>query len=302
MDKGTVLITGGTGLVGKRLTQMLKAKGYSVMYLSRSKRQIEGVEVCHWDVKNGKIAVEALEKADYIIHLAGASVAGSRWTDAYKKEIMESRTRSTQLIRDSLQANKLTPKAFIAASATGFYGDTAGKMVDENAQAGNDFLAEVCIAWEEETKQVTELDIRTVIVRIGVVLSEKGGALPQMAMPVKFFAGAPLGSGKQYVPWIHLDDLCQIFIHAMENMEISGIYNGVAPNSVTNEELTKSIAQALHRPMWPIGVPKILLKGVVGEMSDTVLANTRVSAEKIQKTGFAFDYPKIDPALRNLLQ
>ena len=212
----TILLTGGTGVVGRRLTQLLLQQGYRVAILSRSSQVIPNVKVYQWDVKQGQLDPQALAEADHIIHLAGAGVAEQRWTDARKTEIMDSRTMSTQLLATHLRRAPQRVKSFIAASAIGYYGDDTGSQpLTEASPLGEGFLAQVVEAWEAAENEIAVLGIRTVKLRIGVVLALAGGALPELARPIRFGVGAPLGSGKQYISWIHLDDLCRMFIQAL---------------------------------------------------------------------------------------
>ncbi len=297
-----VLITGGTGLIGSRLTELLLEKGYEVAYLSR--RQAEGtrVKAYQWDPEKGYLAEEAIREADCIIHLAGAGVADERWTTRRKKEILESRTRSSRLLYEGLQRTPNRVKTLLSASAIGIYGaDRGEELLTENASPGNDFLAEVTKAWEGAVQPVAGLGIRTVLLRIGIVLSDKGGALVKMAQPVRLGAGSPLGSGKQWVSWIHVDDLCRLFLYCLENPDIQGPYNAVAPEPATNEVLTKQIAEVLGKPLFMPNVPAFALKLAVGEMAAAVLGSARVSSQKITRAGFTYQFPGLVPALRDLL-
>ncbi len=300
---GQVLITGGTGLVGTRLTELLLLKGYGVSYLSRSKEPVNQVKVYAWDIDNGYIERGALEEADYIIHLAGAGVADKRWTKSRKQEILDSRSKSTDLLFNKLRKNSHKVKAFLAASAIGYYGyDTGDALVTEESPAGDDFLAEVCQEWEFAVGQIRSLDIRTVSFRIGIVLSPHGGALAKLIQTIKVGAGAPLGSGKQYFSWIHIDDVCRAYIEALHNEQINGIYNLVAPHPVTNEELTRQAAHVLDKPLVLPHVPAFALKVAMGEMASAVLGGSKVSGGKLAATGFRFEYPDLTPALQNLLK
>ena len=296
-----VLISGGTGLLGNNLTLHLQKKGYEVNYLSRSGGEKNGIKCYKWDIKKGTIDQEAIANADYIIHLAGAGVADHRWTDEYKKEILESRTKSTALLCKTLKEQEHQVKSFVSASAVGIYGDRGEELVDEESEVADDFLAQVCVAWEEEIFKVKELGIRTCAIRIGVVLSEKGGALPQLLTPIKMFVGAPLGPGDQYMPWIHIDDLSEIFIKSIEDETMHGVYNGVAPHPVTNDGLTKAIANKVSRPVFPINVPGFALKVIAGEFAESLIGGARVSSRKVENAGFEFSYPDIDAALNHLL-
>ena len=275
----TVLITGGSGLVGTELSQLLTSAGYKVTHLSRNPTQ-KHYQTFYWDVKKGEIDDEAIISADAIIHLAGAGVSDKRWSDAWKKEIYDSRINSTKLLREKVE--KLNPglKHFISASAIGYYGrDTGDKLVDESTEKGEGFLADVVADWEKEVDRFNSLNIKTSKVRIGIVLSEKGGALVEMAKPIRFGVGAPLGSGNQYMSWIHINDLCGIFAHVLQNAE-AGTFNGVAPNPETNKLFTKSVASQLGKPLWLPNVPKFALRLIVGEMSDILVGGNRVSSKK----------------------
>jgi uncharacterized protein len=226
---GKILITGGSGLVGMRLSEMLIDQGYEVAHLSRNPDKVSSYKTFKWDVEKGYIDESAIGYADYIINLAGASVAEDKWTEERKKVIMNSRVKSTNLLHEYLGRVTHHVKGFISASAVGIYGNSGDHLVSEESIYADDFLAEVCKAWEDAVWQMRDLDLRTVIFRLGIVLSNKGGALPQIARPVKMMAGAPLGSGKQYMSWIHIDDVCRLFIKAIEDVQFEGVYNAVAP-------------------------------------------------------------------------
>ncbi|MCW3105453.1 MAG: hypothetical protein JWO09_3893 [Bacteroidetes bacterium] len=298
----TVLITGASGLIGKHLTPQLQSRGYRVIHLSRSASSKGGVETFTWDVGKGMIDDRAVEQANYIIHLAGAGIADSKWTGERKKEVISSRTDSTHLLAEALKRNDKKLAAFISASAIGFYGAvTSDKNFTENDPAAKDFMGTCCRLWEASSKAITAMGIRTVKIRVGIVLTAKEGALAKMAAPVKFGVGSALGSGKQYMPWIHIDDICGIFIKALEDEALKGIYNGVAPEPVTNKELTKSIARTLRKPFFFPNVPSFALKMLFGKMSEMFLEGSRVSSEKIENAGYAFKYRKVEDALENLL-
>jgi len=297
-----ILITGGTGLVGQVLTQEFLEKKYQISYLSRSKKSIPNVNVFKWSYKENFLEENTLKNVDAIIHLAGAGVADKSWTTERKKEILESRTLTTKLLFDKLKAMQNPPKIFIAASAIGIYGDTGDKLIDENSPVKDDFLAEVTKKWEAEIDKIKSLGIRVVKIRIGVVLSANGGALEKLAQPIKLGAGAPLASGKQYMSWIHVKDLARIFIFALENENIKGAYNGVAPNPVTNKEMTELTAKVLRKPLWLPNVPEFALKMMLGEMASIVITGSKISSEKIEKAGFEFHYKKAEDALYDLLK
>jgi uncharacterized protein (TIGR01777 family) len=297
-----VLITGGSGLVGRHLTKLLLEKGYDVCWLGRTSDTAGKIIKYKWDIGKGYIAPEALAQTDYIIHLAGAGVADKPWTTARKQEILESRTHSTALLTKALREMPHRVKAVIAASAIGLYGlDTGDRLLTENAPTGQDFLARVVQAWEAETDLIAKSGIRTVKLRIGIVFSNEGGALPKLVQPVRMYAGAPLGSGKQWMSWIHIDDLCRMFIWAMENPQAAGAYNAVAPNPATNEAVTKAVGKILHRPILPLNVPAFTIKLMFGEMGNIVLGGNKVSSRRIEQEGFVFQYPQLEEALRDLL-
>jgi len=296
-----VLITGGSGLVGTELSSLLKEKGYEVAHLTRNKKVDYPYQQFEWDIEKQEIEEEAIRFADVIIHLAGAGVADEKWTDERKKIIIKSRTESTSLLHTAI--SKMpgeAPQHFISASAIGYYGmDTGDKLVDEDSAAGKDFLAEVTKKWEASADQIESLQIPIAKVRIGIVLTDKGGALPQLAQPIKLFAGASLGTGKQWMSWIHIEDLVRLFLHILEN-KLTGVYNGVGINPATNKEVTKAVAKALGKPLILPNVPPFAMKLILGEMAQMVLGGNKVSAEKILNSGFEFKFENLDEALEDI--
>ena len=298
-----VLITGGTGLIGKRLTEMLLQKGYEVAYLSRKRESIPSVKVYEWDIVKGYIEEGAVENTDFLIHLAGAGVADEKWTAERKKVIISSRVDSINLIARQLKEKNIKPKSFISASGSSYYGeDTGDKKHTEESPAGDDFLSHVTIEWEKAAGSVTELGVRTVLFRTGIVLSLDGGAIPKMSLPAKFGFGAPLGSGKQWISWIHLDDMCNLYIEAMTNDSWKGAYNAVAAGPVTNETLTKEICKVLGKPQWLPNVPAFALKLAFGEMANVVLGSSYVINKRIlAETDFKYQYTDLGKALENVL-
>ena len=297
-----VLITGASGLIGSRLTDMLEKRGAQVAHLGRSKRA-GSVPSFVWDVAQGRMDVESLRNTGAIIHLAGAGVADKRWTPARKKEILESRLQSTRLLYETLRDNPHQVRVVVAASAIGYYGfGMSDHLLSESDLPGKDFLADVTRKWEAAVDEIEKLGIRVVKIRIGIVLSNHGGALVEMARPVKLMVGAPLGTGRQHVSWIHIDDLCEMFLKATADDQMRGAYNGVSPNPVNNRALTDAIAHELRKPLWLPSVPPFVLKGLVGEMADMVINGSKVSAAKIISTGFEFKFPTIEVALHDLLR
>ncbi len=295
-----VLLTGGTGLIGSLLTKELLNQGYKVSHLSRSPGNNPKVKTYLWDITKGEIDEACITGVDTIVHLVGAGVVDKRWTDERKKEIIDSRTKSIGLIFELLRKKNHVVKAIISASATGYYGDRGAELLAEDSQAGNDFLAEVCIKWEAAADEGKDLGLRVVKFRTGIVLDKNGGALPQLTNPVKWGVGSPLGSGEQWTPWIHWRDVVKMYVYGIEHVTLSGVYNMTAPNPVTNKQLTKAIAQQLHKSFWAPNVPVFVLKLIMGEMSLAVLESTRTSSKKIEDTGFKFDYPELFGALKEI--
>lgn len=300
----TVLITGGTGLVGQALSSKLLEKKYDVIILTRKKEKYQStsrLSYAEWDTEKGELDEEAFAKADHIIHLAGAGVADKRWTTERKKIILKSRVTSSQLITESLQKIPNKIKTVISASAIGWYGaDKTGIPFTENDPPANDFLGHTCWEWEESIDPAAGENVRLVKLRTGIVLSVKGGALKEFIKPLKFGIASILGNGKQILSWIHIDDLINLYIYMMENMALKGVYNAVAPHPVSNKELILSLAKKRNRFYIPVPVPAFILKGVLGEMSTEILKSTTVSAEKVLENGFSFQYPEIDTALSHL--
>jgi hypothetical protein len=293
-----VIITGGTGLVGQRLTTLLKHKGFEVNILCRNPKRPNEFK---WNIDEHYIDERVFEQASAMIHLAGAGVADKRWTEERKKEIIESRTKSARLLYKYLSGSKYPVASFISASAVGFYGDRKSELLTEDSANGSGFLAEVCKVWEEEAEKFSALNIAVSKVRIGIVLSKDGGALPKLDFPIKFGIGAYIGDGKQFVPWIHIDDLCNIFIHLLEN-NLHDTYNGCAPDIKTNKEMSETIAEVLHRPFIPFPAPGFILKTVMGEMASMLLMSNNCSSQKIINTGFVFQYPELKEALQNIYE
>ena len=304
-----ILITGGTGLLGSALTKMLREKGHKITVLTRTKKssQDNGINYALWNVDEQTIDAAAVASADYIIHLAGAGVADKRWTKERKKEIVDSRTQSSALLVKALQSPNHV-RAVISASAIGWYGADENrppkkKFFTEEMRADKAFLGETCRLWEQSIDPVKEEGKRLVKLRIGIVLSNGGGALPEFKKPVKFGIAGVLGSGKQVISWIHIEDVCRMFIHAIENDNMDGVYNSVAPAPVRNKELAILLAEKMKGNFFVhMHIPAFVLKTMMGEMSVEVLKSTTVSAEKIRTAGFTFLYPDIESALTNLIK
>lgn len=282
---------------------MLLDKGYDVAHLSRSKKASDKIRTFVWNIEKKEMEKEASDYFDNIIHLAGANVAEKKWTSKRKKEIVESRTRSAELLIDSVKASKCIPQVFISASGIDFYPNDRGeKEMEESDAPGDSFLSIVTQKWEESVDPIKNSGVRLVKFRTGIVLSDKGGALPKLAQPVKLGAGSPLGSGKQYMSWIHIDDLCNLMIFALENKHMSGTYNAVSSYPVTNKEFVRAVARQLNMPVILPNVPAFVLKMVLGEMSEMILGGIKVSNRKVLNEGFRFEYEKLEDALKSLLK
>lgn len=298
----TVLITGGTGLIGETLTKSLQERGFEVAILSREKSLNRQIPTYSWDINKTEIDKEAIAAADYIVHLSGANIGAKRWTKKRKQIIVESRIKSGQLIFDEVTKQNKKLKAFISASAVGYYGAVmSDRIFNETDPPGDDFLGQTCSDWERVADRFAELGIRTVKIRTGVVLTKQGGALSKMLVSIKSGFGSPIGTGKQYMPWIHIDDLCGIYIKAIEEVQMVGAYNAVAPEHITNKVFTQKAAKILNRPLWVPNIPSFFMKLVFGKMSEILLQGSRVSAEKIQTAGYRFLFPGIESALNQLL-
>ncbi len=296
----TVLIAGGSGLIGKRLSFLLNEKGYNTIFLSRQKKS--DTRYYLWDIQKGTIDASAIEKSDYVINLAGAGIVDKRWTEKRKKVLIDSRTQTAQLLKDSFKKIK-KPKAYISASAIGFYGNRGDEWLTEDSKSQpEDFLSKCTIAWEDAANEITDLNIRTTILRIGIVLSMNGGALPEMILPLKFGARVSFGNGKAYYPWVHIDDVCNMFIWAIENEKANGIYNAVAPEPLMIKDLVKEIQKARGGFAFPFPAPSFGLRLVMGEMAEMLLNSSRVSSNKILDEGYKFSFSEIQPALKNILE
>ncbi|MCI2230104.1 TIGR01777 family oxidoreductase [Polaribacter sp. MSW13] len=288
-----ILITGGTGLVGTRLTKMLIEQKHEVAILSRTPKNKNEYK---WNVSKDYIDDKAFLNVDYIIHLAGAGIADKNWSEKRKKLIIDSRVKTTNLLFKKVIAQKLNLKGFVSASGIGYYGAiTSTKIFKETDKPGNDYLSEVCKKWEQAALQFEAKKIPVTLLRTGIVISKKGGALQKMKTPII----SPLGSGKQYLPWIHIDDLCNMYISVIEQ-QLEGIYNAVAPEHQTSKSFSKLLANNLKRPYIKFGVPSLILQLIFGEMSVLLLKGSRISADKIIETGFKFKFPTLQNTFKNL--
>jgi uncharacterized protein (TIGR01777 family) len=301
--KKNVLLTGGTGFVGKELTKLLINSGYTVSILSRSKRENTATIFYYtWDIQKQTIEKEAVLNADYIIHLAGANIAEKPWTSKRKEEIINSRQQSAQLIYSVLKKNDKKLDAFVSASAVGIYGAVNGEEIcTESTAVGEDFLGLTCQKWEAAADQFEKLGIRTVKVRTGLVLGKDDGFLNKLTPIFKWRLGSALGSGKQYMPWIHVEDLCAIYLAALKNPNMDGAYNAAISDSTTNADFSKTLAKVFGYKIWLPNVPGFLIKMVLGEMSKIVLTGRRISSNKVEELGFQFKHTNLEDTLRKCL-
>lgn len=300
----TILITGGTGLLGHRLATLLVNKGYTVNLLSRHNAAPAPYnKVFLWDVDRKVLDEDAFKQCDYIIHLAGAPVIDKHWSNEYKQELVDSRVNSANLLFDKLKYVPNTVKAFISASAVGYYGMvTRPNAFTESDGPGNDFLSTICVLWEDAAKQLESLNIRTVRIRIGIVLSSLGGALEKVVSMAKFAPVAAVGTGKQAMPWIHIDDLCNIFIKAIEDDTMRGAYNAAAPAFDDNTSFSKAVAAQINRPMLPFPAPAFAIRLMYGERADALLEGSAIAAQKIQDAGFQFAHTNLGEALKDVYE
>lgn len=296
-----VLISGGSGIVGQVLCEKLQAMGYSVGILSRSNKSEFKTYI--WDQKNNQIDPESIASSDYIIHLAGANIAEKRWSSSRKNLIIDSRVESANLLFKEVKRQNKKLKAFVSASAVGYYGAiTSGKIFTEENQAADDFLGQTCQKWEQAAEQFQSLNIRTISLRTGLVLNKQGGALSKMSMPIKLGLASTLGTGKQYIPWIHIDDLCDIYIKAIEDNQMKGVFNAISPDFQTNKSFTQILAKVLNKPFFLPKTPAFILKLALGEMSKLLLKGSRVSSDKLRSNGYKFKYTELEEAFRDLLK
>jgi uncharacterized protein (TIGR01777 family) len=295
-----ILIMGGSGGLGKRLSKHLLGKGYQVSVLSRAPGKDKGIKTFLWDVNAGVIDEHCIDGVDTIIHLAGAGIADKHWTDERKKEIVESRTKSIALIYNLLKKRANKVESIISASGIGYYSDRGDELLTETSAPTSDFISQCCVDWEAAVDEGEKLGLRILKFRTGVVLDKDAGALPALAMPVKLFIGSPIGSGNQWIPWIHWQDVIDMYLFGIENKQLKGVYNMVAPNPVTNTQMVKAVARQLHKPLWAPRVPAFLLKILLGEMSTLVLGSTKVSAQKMEDAGFRFKYAEVADALKDI--
>jgi uncharacterized protein (TIGR01777 family) len=297
----SILITGASGLIGRRLTEVLLQKGCRVSHLCR-KKQNPAVPTHLWNPDEGYLDADALDGVDTVINLAGAGLADKRWTGPRKEEIIASRVKSTALLANALRTSRHNVKTVIQASAVGYYGPGKDShLFKEEDAPGSDFLAGIVQKWEQAADGFESPGLRLVKFRFGIVLSEKGGALRELVWPVRWGVGAPLGTGRQIMSWIHIDDLCELFAWAAEDESVKGTFNAVAPEPVTNHAFNLALGQQLRRPLWLPPIPGVVLRLLLGEMAVMVIKGSNVSCEKVIRQGFEFRFPRLHEALCDLL-
>lgn len=297
-----ILITGGSGSIGRKLIPRLKELRHEVAVIGRSRYLEIGAPSYTWDLAKHQMEEEALDGVTHIIHLAGAGIADKPWTPERKQEILESRVKPLQLLSDQLISRNQKFEAIISSSAVGYYGAiTSDRTFTEEDASAKDFLGITCQMWEDAVQLFRPVTEREVRMRTSVVLMDEGGALEKIAKPIRLGLGAPLGSGKQWVPWIHVDDLVEMYVRSIEDGNMHGAYNGVAPHSVNQKDLTKAIAFVLRKPLFLPAVPEFVLKLTLGQMACIVTEGSRVSSEKIRSAGYEYKFPNLKPALKNLI-
>ena len=299
-----VLVTGGTGLIGRALASALDSRGDEILILSRNPDKAQGLpkgaRVHRWDGKTAQGWGHLVEGVDAVVNLAGANIASGRWTARRKREIVESRLNAGKAALQAIKAAEHRPEVLVQASAVGYYGPHGDEVVTEESPPGNDFLARLAVEWEKSTARVEEMGVRHAVIRTGIVLSTEGGALPRMMLPFRFFAGGVLGSGRQWMSWIHIADEVSAILFLLDNRELHGPFNLTAPNPVTNAEFTKTLAQTLGKPAF-MKVPSFALKAIFGEMATVLLDGQRAVPKRLQDAGFKFQFPELAPALKDLL-
>jgi uncharacterized protein (TIGR01777 family) len=299
--KAKVLITGGSGLLGTRLTELLLSKGYQVAHLARKRHSKNGVKVYEWDPSKNKLEKGALHGVDYIIHLAGEGIADKKWTQERKTQILQSRIQGPRFLLEEVKKHSIALKGFFSASGINYFDQKSDVVFEEQDAPGKDFVADVVVQWEQAAMAFGPL-CRVAMFRFGMILDRNEGGLPKISFPVQFGFGTALGSGKQWMNWIHIEDAARCFVHAIENETIQGPYNAVAPQHVNNKEFTREVGKAIGMPVFMPNVPAFVLKLVFGELSELVKQGSRASSKKLSNSGFIFHHPELREALQSILK
>lgn len=300
MKEKNILITGGTGFIGGYLCEELLKDGHYLKIVTRSPEKYKSVSAKNQQFITLEQAMDKMSDIDIVINLAGENIFGQRWTEDVKNRIYESRINTTRSLVDAMKATEDKPELFISASAVGIYGDSGDTLLDEESSFGSDFLATVCEDWEKESKKAESLGVRVANPRIGIVLEENGGVIEQMRTPFKFFVGGPIGTGDQYVPWVHMKDLCNAILLPIKNSDLHGPYNACSPNPATMKELADALGRVMNRPSI-FKVPEFLLNIALGEAAEPILASLRVQPKVLQKIGFEFEFDDLEAALGDIL-
>lgn len=299
-----VLVAGGTGFIGSALVQALRGDGHAVTILTRSPEKArlpDGVRAAGWDARSAAGWGHLMEETDAVVNLVGENLGGGLWTAKRKQRIRDSRVNAGIAISEAIQAANHRPAVLVQSSGIGYYGFSGDTFVDENSPAGSDFLAQVSVAWEDSTRAVEDLGVRRVVTRNSLVLHGSEGIFPLVLLPFRLFVGGPVGSGRQWFPWIHLDDAVQAILFLLKNDAASGVYNFCAPDPVTNARLGKTIARVMRRPYY-LPVPAFAMKAVLGELSTLVLEGQRAVPARLQELGYIFRFPTLEGALLDLLR
>jgi uncharacterized protein (TIGR01777 family) len=301
-----IIITGATGLIGKKLVNALLQRRDEIVIFSRNVTKAKAIlpsvnNFVEWDYNKPDLWKSSFENSNAIIHLAGINLFSKRWNGSFKKEVIESREISTRNLVEAIKSCTNKPQVFISASGVGYYGDCGDSILTEDSPVGNDFLADVCKVWENESAKVETCGVRNVRIRTGLVLTTENGALKQMLIPFKFFVGGPLGNGKQWASWLHTDDIVGIYLQAIDNKKLNGSINASSPNPVRMKEFAKTLGRILNRPSF-FPVPQFALRIVVGEAAKVVTASQRINVKKLLDSGYKFKFEELDSTLRNLLR
>jgi len=300
-----IIITGGTGSIGQKLVKELTVRGDEIIVFTRDpenakKKIANSNKYVKWDYERLNDWMNELNGVDIVVHLAGANLGAKRWNEEYKKHAYDSRIISTRNLVEAIKSVDAKPKTYICASAVGIYGDRYDEMLNESSSLGNDYLANLCIDWEKEAQKVEQYGVRRVSVRTGLVLMKDEGVLKQLLLPFKLFIGGHLGNGRQWFPWIHVDDIVGIYLHSIDNETVSGSINAASPGIVTNKEFSKTLGKVLTRPaLFP--VPKITLKIISGELGNYITDSQRISVEKIIEAGYEFKFKTLENSLKKII-